>query len=55
MAKSRQKNFDKMEIIELPQDKIKARILFKQARASGKLFLKLKTWLLDTMNLYQSL
>lgn len=36
MAKSRQKVLDKMEIIELPKDKVKPEFNFKGARASGK-------------------
>jgi ATPase subunit of ABC transporter with duplicated ATPase domains len=36
MAKSRQKKLDKMDVIELPKDKVKPEFNFKQARASGK-------------------
>ncbi|EYE88520.1 heme ABC transporter ATP-binding protein [Fervidicella metallireducens AeB] len=35
-AKSRQKQLDKMEIIEKPKEKIKPSFKFKEARASGK-------------------
>lgn len=37
MAKSRQKQLDKMERIELPKEKVKPEFNFKSARASGKL------------------
>ncbi len=36
MAKARQKKLDKMDVIELPKDKIKPEFNFKQARAAGK-------------------
>ncbi len=42
MAKARQKQLDKMEIIELPKDKIKPEFYFKEARASGKLIFQTK-------------
>jgi ATPase subunit of ABC transporter with duplicated ATPase domains len=42
MAKSRQKVLDKMDIIELPKDKIKPEFNFKEARASGKVIFETK-------------
>jgi ATPase subunit of ABC transporter with duplicated ATPase domains len=40
MAKSRQKVLDKMDIIELPKDKIKPEFRFKQAKTPGKIIFK---------------
>jgi len=37
MAKARQKKLDKIDVIELPKDKIKPEFYFKQARATGKI------------------
>jgi len=37
MAKARQKKLDKIDVIELPKDKIKPEFYFKQARAAGKI------------------
>lgn len=36
MAKARQKKLDKIDVIEIPKDKIKPEFYFKQARAAGK-------------------
>jgi ATPase subunit of ABC transporter with duplicated ATPase domains len=37
MAKARQKKLDKMDVIEVPKDKVKPEFSFKQARAAGKM------------------
>ncbi|MDF2881184.1 MAG: heme transporter ATP-binding protein [Clostridiaceae bacterium] len=42
MARARQKKLDKMDIIELPKEKIKPEFNFKAARASGKLIFETK-------------
>ncbi len=42
MARSRQKKLDKIDKIELTKEKPKPEFNFKQARASGKVILKLK-------------
>lgn len=42
MAKSRQKKLDKMDIIELPKEKIKPEFNFRQGRTSGKLIFETK-------------
>jgi len=41
-AKSRQKQLDKIQVIELPKDKIKPEFIFKTARASGKVIFETK-------------
>ncbi len=40
MANSRQKQLDKMEILERPKEKIKPTFAFKDARAASKIILK---------------
>lgn len=42
MAKSRQKKLDKMDIIELPKEKVKPEFNFIRGRASGKLIFEAK-------------
>lgn len=42
MAKSRQKKLDKMDIIELPKEKVKPEFNFKQGRTSGKMIFETK-------------
>ncbi len=42
MANSRQKQLDKMEILERPKEKIKPTFAFKDARAASKIILKQK-------------
>lgn len=42
MAKARQKQLDKMDIIELPKEKVKPEFYFKTARATGKVIFETK-------------
>lgn len=46
MARARQKKLDKMDIIELPKERIKPEFNFKGARASGKLIFETKDLLI---------
>ncbi|WP_099189162.1 ABC-F family ATP-binding cassette domain-containing protein [Tepidibacter mesophilus] len=46
MAMSRQKKLDKMDRIELPQERVKPEFNFKQAKASGRLIFETKNFVI---------